>query len=106
MTGQAGAMMRELRKSWTLHPVMAILDCQLDCIWNELESGNGEHTWAGRHALGLGHTPSAGSLSKDDGGRKASFLFRPACPGLASTFTPSRALEPTSLGFQHTQQTS
>ena len=29
-------------KGWI---VMAILDCQLDCTWNELQSRKGEHTY-------------------------------------------------------------
>jgi hypothetical protein len=55
------------------HPVIAILDCQRDSIWNELQSRNRRHTsdldlkaerqqafdsdlGAGRHIFNLGHT--------------------------------------------------
>lgn len=70
---------------------MAILGCQLDYIWNELQSRKGGHTWdldleAGRHRVLIWMlrpddtpliwaTPSAGSPYKDNGRGKGLCSF-------------------------------
>jgi hypothetical protein len=107
--------------------VMAILGCQLECIWNELQSRKGGHTckrfllglkWVkplliltfgvGRHVpliliLRQEDTPliwaapSAGSLYKDM--EEGRFYSLPACPHLTSTSIPSLALEPLGGGI-------
>lgn len=50
-------------------------------------------------------TPSAGHLYKGSGRKNGGVRSPPACPCLVSTATPSLALEPASMGFQHRQET-
>ena len=121
---------RKIRNSRpSLTTVMAILGCQLDCIWNEQQSRNGGHTYEescawfemGRSTPSLDlwsrktcgfdqilevgrHAwaiPSAGSITKVT---EESFCSLPASPHLASTSI--LALQSTSLGSKCVLKTS
>ena len=107
--------------------MIAILGCQHDYIWNELQSRNGGHAcdldlesgghrlliWipasnpdveAERYSFNLCHAFCWKSIY----GQWKKEGFVPLCllALLASTSIPSLALEPTSSGSQHRQKTS
>lgn len=90
---------------------MTILGGQLDYVWNELESRNGEHSWSGgwiAHAFDLGpragrHTFSLEAFVRTiEEGRVCSSCLL----ALASIAHPLLALEFTSSGLQLTRKTS
>ena len=102
--------------------VMAILHCQCDYIWNELQSRNGKQTcdllgWKWVNPLlvqifeGVRHMPLIRNLRTDlllelKDMKEGNFFSLPSGSHFASTPITSLALKSTSLGFQHILKTS